>query len=88
LASTTSTSDDCERSPQPVYYALAGRSKPNAYARQAERLAGLFPDFSLETYAERHHFDPPHRVEPEAIARALKQLWALGEARSEQHAET
>ena len=48
----------------------------------------LFPDFALETYAERHHFDPPHRVEPEAVARALKQLWARGEARSEQHGET
>jgi pimeloyl-ACP methyl ester carboxylesterase len=71
---------------QPVYYALGGRSNPDAYARPAQ-LAGLFPDFTLETYAERHHFNPPHRVEPDAIARALRQLWARGEAGSHQPAE-
>jgi predicted metallo-beta-lactamase superfamily hydrolase len=41
----------------------------------AERLRGAFPDFSLALFPERHHFDPPHRAEPERFARALEALW-------------
>ena len=33
----------------------------------AERLS-VFADFTLETFADRHHFDPPHRAEPQASA--------------------
>jgi pimeloyl-ACP methyl ester carboxylesterase len=60
---------------QPVYYGLGGLSNPDYYARQAERLATVFPTFSVEVYHERHHFDPPHRAEPQRVAAALKQLW-------------
>ena len=60
---------------RPVYFALGGRSNPDYYARMAERLAGIFPDFTLETFAERHHFDPPHRIEPERLADSLLALW-------------
>src|SRR5438477_1796232 len=48
---------------QPVYFALGGRSNPDYYRRMAERLAAIFPDFTIETFADRHHFDPPHRIE-------------------------
>jgi pimeloyl-ACP methyl ester carboxylesterase len=60
---------------RPVYFALGGRSNPDYYARIANRLAGIFPDFTIETFPERHHFDPPHRIEPEHLAGSLLRLW-------------
>jgi pimeloyl-ACP methyl ester carboxylesterase len=60
---------------RPVYFALGGRSNPAYYARMADRLAAIFPDFTIETFPERHHFDPPHRIEPERLARSLLALW-------------
>jgi pimeloyl-ACP methyl ester carboxylesterase len=60
---------------RPVYFALGGRSNPDYYGRMADRLAGIFPDFTLETFPERHHFDPPHRIEPERLAQSLLELW-------------
>jgi hypothetical protein len=65
---------------RPVYFALGGRSNPDLYARIAERLAGVFSDFTLDVFEERHHFDPPHRVEPARIASALRDLWTRAEA--------
>jgi pimeloyl-ACP methyl ester carboxylesterase len=65
---------------RPVYFGLGGRSNPDYFARMAGRLAGIFPDFTVETFAERHHFDPPHRVEPERLAESLLALWQRGEA--------
>ena len=67
---------------RPVYFALGGRSNPDFFARIAERLAAIFPDFTLETFAERHHFDPPHRVEPERLANSLLALWQRAEPRN------
>jgi pimeloyl-ACP methyl ester carboxylesterase len=64
---------------RPVYYALGGRSNPDQYGEIAERLGTVFSDFTLEVFAERHHFDPPHRIEPDRLARALKTFWSLGE---------
>jgi len=64
---------------QPVYFALGGRSNPDYFAQIAERLAGVFPDFTVETFPERHHFDPPHRVEPERLAQSLLALWRRAE---------
>lgn len=60
---------------RPVYYALGARSNPDNYLRMAERLGELFPDYTLDVYADRHHFDPPHRAEPERLAARLRQLW-------------
>jgi pimeloyl-ACP methyl ester carboxylesterase len=65
---------------RPVYFALGGRSNPDYYGRMAERLAALFPDFTLETFPDRHHFDPPHRIEPERLANSLLTLWQRAEA--------
>ena len=65
---------------RPVYFALGGRGNPDLYARMAERLAGVFPDFTLEVYPERHHFDPPHRIEPVRLAAELRALWTRAES--------
>ena len=64
---------------RPVYFALGGRSNPDLYGRMAERLATIFPDFTLETFPERHHFDPPHRIEPDRLASSLLAFWERAE---------
>jgi pimeloyl-ACP methyl ester carboxylesterase len=65
---------------RPVHFALGGRSNPDYYGRMAHRLAGIFPDFTIETFPERHHFDPPHRIEPEHLAGSLLALWRRADA--------
>ena len=64
---------------RPVYYALGGLSNPDQFGEIAERLGDVFPDFTLEVFAERHHFDPPHRREPERLAESLRAIWARGD---------
>jgi hypothetical protein len=64
---------------KPVYYALGGLSNPDEYREIADRLSRVFPDFVLEVFEERHHFDPPHRIEPERLARSLRAVWARAE---------
>jgi pimeloyl-ACP methyl ester carboxylesterase len=63
----------------PVYFAL-GSLTASSFEHAAQTLARLFPNFHLEIYEGRSHFDPPHRAEPERLARALQALWARGEA--------
>jgi pimeloyl-ACP methyl ester carboxylesterase len=65
---------------RPVYYALGGLSHPDQYGEIAERLSRVFDDFNLEVFEERHHFDPPHRIEPQRLARSLWTLWERAEA--------
>src|SRR5262249_17830767 len=60
---------------RPVYFALGGLSKPHQYAERATRLSRVVPDLALEVCEERHHFDPPHRIEPERLAESLMRLW-------------
>ena len=76
FGSTTLDLDGLRSFKQPVYFAVGGRSNPSYYARMAERARGIFPNFTLEVFDERHHFDPPHRTEPERTARALRAHWA------------
>jgi pimeloyl-ACP methyl ester carboxylesterase len=64
---------------RPVYFALGALSNPDQYGEIAKRLSGVFPDFELEVFEERHHFDPPHRIEPERVANSLKKLWGRAE---------
>ncbi len=64
---------------RPVYLALGALSNPDQYGEIAKRLSGVFPDFQLEVFEERHHFDPPHRVEPERLASSLEALWRRAE---------
>jgi len=71
--------DVFRRFDHPVYYALGGRGNPDLYARMAARLGDVFPDFTLEVYDDRHHFDPPHRIEPARVAAALRDLWTRAE---------
>ena len=66
---------------RPVYFALGGRGNPDLYARMAARLGDVFPDFTLEVFPDRHHFDPPHRIEPARVAKALRDLWGRAESR-------
>jgi pimeloyl-ACP methyl ester carboxylesterase len=61
---------------QPVYFAVGGRSNPDFFRPMAVRLSEVFADFTLETFPDRHHFDPPHRVEPERLADSLLALWS------------
>ena len=61
---------------QPVYFALGSLSNPDEYSEIAERLSRVFPHFHLEVFEGRHHFDPPHRVEPARVAAALTQTWS------------
>ena len=66
--------DALARFERPVYLAVGGRSHPDYYARMAQRLQGVFQDVTLEVYTERHHFDPPHRIEPARVARGEMRL--------------
>jgi pimeloyl-ACP methyl ester carboxylesterase len=59
----------------PVYFALGTLSNPDQYEEVAKRLSRVFADFELEVFEERHHFDPPHRAEPERLATSLERLW-------------
>jgi pimeloyl-ACP methyl ester carboxylesterase len=69
-----------ERFSQPVYFALGGLSNPDQFGGIAKRLARVFPDFELEVFEDRHHFDPPHRVEPDRLARSLLAVWGRAES--------
>lgn len=60
---------------RPVLYVTGGRSNPIENEPIVERLGKVFPDFTREIYEDRHHFDPPHRAEPERFAASLKRLW-------------
>jgi hypothetical protein len=64
---------------RPVYYALGGLSNPDQYGELAKRLGAVFRDYELEIFEERHHFDPPHRIEPERLANSLRALWRRAE---------
>jgi hypothetical protein len=65
---------------KPVLFALGGKSNPDYYAQMADRAAAIFPDFTLDVFPERHHFDPPHRIEPDRTAAALRALWQRASA--------
>ncbi|WP_426998507.1 alpha/beta fold hydrolase [Pseudarthrobacter sp. N5] len=64
---------------RPVFFVLGGLSNPDEYGEVAGRLSKVFPDFRLEVFADRHHFDPPHRIEPERLAAMLLDHWARAE---------
>jgi len=63
---------------RPVLYTIGGRSNPVAVRLPPERLGQIFPDFTLEVFEERHHFDPPHRVEPERLRALAAQTLGSG----------
>jgi pimeloyl-ACP methyl ester carboxylesterase len=66
---------------QPVFFALGGLSNPDHYGEIASRLARVFfPDVHLEVFPKRHHFDPPHRIEPKRLAELLRHHWEDAES--------
>jgi pimeloyl-ACP methyl ester carboxylesterase len=71
--------DALRRFRRPVYFALGALSNPDQYEEIATRLGGVFPDFELEVFEDRHHFDPPHRTEPERLAASLEAHWRRAE---------
>ncbi|MDP9907330.1 alpha/beta fold hydrolase [Arthrobacter bambusae] len=60
---------------RPVFFVLGGLSNPDDYGEVAERLSTVFPDFRLEVFPDRHHFDPPHRIEPDRLGALLRDHW-------------
>ncbi|NUP59374.1 MAG: alpha/beta hydrolase [Pseudarthrobacter sp.] len=69
---------------KPVFFALGGLSHPDDFGEVAARLARVFfPDFHLEVFPARHHFDPPHRAEPKRLAEGLRRHWADAEGHPE-----
>ncbi len=60
---------------RPVLYTICGKTSQRVVRPPAKRMGRIFPDFTLEVFEERNHFDPPHRAEPERYARSLRQLW-------------
>ena len=73
--------DALARFDRPVLYVLGGRSHPDYYARMVRRLEGVFPDMTVGLFPERHHFDPPHRLEPARLAASLRTFWEIAEPR-------
>jgi pimeloyl-ACP methyl ester carboxylesterase len=73
---------DMQAFERPVLFVLGGLSNPAYYRRMAERLATSFSDLRLEVFDGRHHFDPPHRAEPERYARLLEDHWRRAETQS------
>ena len=67
--------DALARFDQPVYYGLGGLSNPDQFGEIATRLSRVFPNFELEVFEERHHFDPPHRIEPDAARGLTESTW-------------
>ncbi|WP_120522581.1 alpha/beta fold hydrolase [Arthrobacter celericrescens] len=70
---------------QPVLMVLGGLSNPDDFGEIIERLSSVFPDPRTEVFQERHHFNPPHRIEPERLAAVLHAHWERAEGIS--HAE-
>ena len=68
---------------KPVYYALGGLSNQDEFGEIAAKLAGVFPDFRMEEFPDRHHLDPPHLAEPERVAESLRALWNKASERGE-----
>jgi hypothetical protein len=66
---------------KPVFFGLGALSNPDEYGEIAQRLSTVFPDFRLEVFEERHHFDPPHRIEPGRLAGLLREHWNWAERR-------
>jgi pimeloyl-ACP methyl ester carboxylesterase len=71
--------DALARYDRPVYFALGALSNPDQYGEIATRLSRVFPDFQLEVFEQRHHFDPPHRIEPQRLAHSLEAHWQRAE---------
>lgn len=61
---------------RPVYYSYGSLSN-EAWERRAERLAAIFPSFTVERYEGLSHMNTSHVAEPERVAAALRRLWGI-----------
>lgn len=61
----------------PVLAIRGGRSHPR-WAAVSRRLAEVCPDAREHVFQKLHHFAPPFREEPDALASVLLELWADG----------
>ena len=59
---------------RPVYFASGGLSNPDYSAGWPSASARL-SRLHARGLPDRHHFDPPHRVEPAKVAEDLRRLW-------------
>lgn len=59
----------------PVYVAYGDLSN-ELEEEKAKTLGRTFVSATVEMYEGTHHFDPPHRQQPERFAEALRKLWA------------
>ena len=64
---------------RPAYLAYGDQSTAVEEIK-LRRLAGIFPDSRLDVYEGTHHFAPPQRLQPDRFARALRAMWARGDA--------
>lgn len=60
---------------RPVLFVLGGKSNPDDYGEIARRLSDVFSEYRLVVFDDRHHFDPPHRIEPGRLAALLHEHW-------------
>jgi len=63
---------------RPDWFALGGRSNSDYFVQTADRLASVFPDFTVELFPDRCRRSP-HRIEPARVAASLRSLWARAE---------
>ncbi len=71
--------DELRKLKCPVLYVLGSLSNPDIYEERAKRAGSLFADFTMGMFEGRHHFDPPHRAEPERVADLLRTHWRRAE---------
>ena len=60
---------------KPVLFIMGGLSNTALYEAMANRAKSVFADTTIEVFADRYHFDPPHRAEPERLAATLTEFW-------------
>jgi pimeloyl-ACP methyl ester carboxylesterase len=68
---------------QPAYIAICALSTV-VEEHKAERLARHLPNLRVEVYQGLHHFNPPQRAAPQKLAAALRTVWKLGDALSQE----
>jgi pimeloyl-ACP methyl ester carboxylesterase len=59
---------------RPVLYTRGSLSAPR-YARSAQRLAAVFPDYREVVFEGVHHLNTSHQAEPARVAELLTELW-------------
>lgn len=65
---------------RPVYFSYGSLSS-DWWKRMRDRLAGLFPDFTVDLYEGASHLETSHQREPARVATALQTLWQTASLR-------